>query len=1530
MCSVCGGMEVHVSNIPENFDKSQLLEYFNGQEHGGSYITDIAYPLRNNEAVLLYKHHKGVQLLTQSNHQLENAQLTLKVLPKPVFVSMTATLDPDITNLLLRNEKYIRELTSIPKVRFGIDKRTSLYGLEGTWYSLECAKVLLEKMQESGSECESPKKSSKDNLNENMDPQKENLSSNSPFHQLNDSKLKDTNMTTKATTTTTTTTTTVPTSSCAVADGTSDKHKTESGGYSGIDFDSPRHRRAYMKLARERFLSTFYQPDKSTVVYDEYHYPDSQWELYKKEGRMRNWSTRSNRDDSLDRDKKISDQAGDSLLKPDGCDAAKPQCHDLNHLDKVQGHWLKEADLRDSSPCHIRKSSFYWEDVRKSINVKGDSEYEKGADGVAPSSCQQADYHCSGENCLGTNCEESSRRTSPTPRSKECQGVGGNQCKNSQDKDYGAVNTRECHKHLEKTKESCTRNKCNRCHSRDRICDERDLEKSCISSSRAKSRRTHRGSVSHRNSSRSSSFSPNRDRSESCQSQNLHYRGLSEASDRTHESPARRRSTHWTEIKASTEKRGSIGDNQQDRLDPAWASVEKTPSRCRNNSVDGSSDNSPSPHRGTCRERGSSETRSHKSSKHESLDPNTPGSYRRGSSNFDNVDTSLPSPRQCGNSVLDSADSNHCPSLHKTHQSSREAKGGKRSPLVRQRRSSYDDSVETNCSPSRQDDQCEVKSWRDRHRHSSHEDTGVSEKGYQQHSSEEQTEDVNSPVHPPRGRRRKPKRQNPPSKTKSPTDKMSDCSNTTQCKQKTDDSASECKSKSAIPRCVGFRDKDLQFLANFSLHFQGGISVVVLCESITHIDTTAIVSPANQLLQSTGGIAQAISHAAGPDFDKMCREISLKNGLLDVSNIVCTRAGGLLRANYVIHVSAPFFNDYADIKQCHSALVHSYINCINYANGKLKARSIAFPPISTGELLGLTKSSSQPLQGSFGVDFDLSINAFYDALLIYTSDENTPKLLKDIRLVINDRDSVTFAIIILNQLNSMDSKEITEAALERYKFSCRKQSQRHCSQQTKKAANVSAEPKTSDAKVKKQLVAKESQLEPPAPSEVNKPIGLGSPRRSPSYTQAMCQLENGCMTKNNDAQTNCEQKANSLNFRKKADCKIDEESPDGVTSCLSALIHQTKTTLGAIRETNLDRKRSSSVGSVVRNRIQSSVVGGSDMDVRVGARLARSTSCHLEKDEKNAANATNNTNGSNNVNSNCEDGGKGCSSKETKGSKASCSSATSTPSKGHQATSVKQALLSTSQKVHSKDSSKPRSGFQPPKNMESTSEKESKSSSHRGEKNKKDTDKSKKDGDYDMRATNHINALLDKERDLCSSCRERIGQREELCCGHCLCKACYREITKKKPVCPDCGTVYAPIVGDQPKNGKMCVTMEHKLKLPGYETANGTIVINYTIPDGIQESCHPNPGKRYHGTCRTAYLPNNRDGNEVLKLLQKAFESRLTFTVGQSQTTGRKNVVIWTDINHKTSPCGGPANCGFPDASYLSLVRQQLEKKGIK
>lgn len=68
---------------------------------------------------------------------------------------------------------------------------------------------------------------------------------------------------------------------------------------------------------------------------------------------------------------------------------------------------------------------------------------------------------------------------------------------------------------------------------------------------------------------------------------------------------------------------------------------------------------------------------------------------------------------------------------------------------------------------------------------------------------------------------------------------------------------------------------------------------------------------------------------------------------------------------------------------------------------------------------------------------------------------------------------------------------------------------------------------------------------------------------------------------------------------------------------------------------------------------------------------------------------------------------------------------------------------------------------------------------------------------------------------------------------------------------------------------------------------------------------HPNPGQRYDSADRCAYLPDNSEGRDLLRLLHKAFDDGLTFTVGRSQTTGRDNQVIWNGIPHKTNIRGG-------------------------
>ena len=118
-----------------------------------------------------------------------------------------------------------------------------------------------------------------------------------------------------------------------------------------------------------------------------------------------------------------------------------------------------------------------------------------------------------------------------------------------------------------------------------------------------------------------------------------------------------------------------------------------------------------------------------------------------------------------------------------------------------------------------------------------------------------------------------------------------------------------------------------------------------------------------------------------------------------------------------------------------------------------------------------------------------------------------------------------------------------------------------------------------------------------------------------------------------------------------------------------------------------------------------------------------------------------------------------------------------------------------------------------------------------------------------------------------------------VCCKQMYCRTCLSDSLKASPYCPTCKRVVRKLMGDQPPGTmaiivSICiVSMEMVLilsllqqywwSLAGYDGC-GTIVIAYYIPDGIQGPEHPNPGTRFHGTTRSAYLPDNAEGREVL------------------------------------------------------------------
>ena len=126
-----------------------------------------------------------------------------------------------------------------------------------------------------------------------------------------------------------------------------------------------------------------------------------------------------------------------------------------------------------------------------------------------------------------------------------------------------------------------------------------------------------------------------------------------------------------------------------------------------------------------------------------------------------------------------------------------------------------------------------------------------------------------------------------------------------------------------------------------------GLLIKVYTGSITKLNVDCIVNAANENLMHGGGVAAAISEAAGYKFDQESAQYIAANGPVPVGNC-CVTSAGKLPYKCVIHTVGPRWSDYRDSNVCLELLKKSVE--VSFKSADVEGmNSVAIPAISSGE-----------------------------------------------------------------------------------------------------------------------------------------------------------------------------------------------------------------------------------------------------------------------------------------------------------------------------------------------------------------------------------------------------------------------------------------------------------------------------------------------------------------------------------------------------------------------------------------------------
>lgn len=120
-------------------------------------------------------------------------------------------------------------------------------------------------------------------------------------------------------------------------------------------------------------------------------------------------------------------------------------------------------------------------------------------------------------------------------------------------------------------------------------------------------------------------------------------------------------------------------------------------------------------------------------------------------------------------------------------------------------------------------------------------------------------------------------------------------------------------------------------------------TMVALQGDITSMPVSAVVNAANESLVHGGGVALAISDAAGPSIDKESQEWIRTYGQI-VSGVAALTSAGAMPSSYVIHVAGPVYQPDQENEKLLAASVFAALETAT----EIGAESVAMPAISAG------------------------------------------------------------------------------------------------------------------------------------------------------------------------------------------------------------------------------------------------------------------------------------------------------------------------------------------------------------------------------------------------------------------------------------------------------------------------------------------------------------------------------------------------------------------------------------------------------